>query len=172
MEYTEPREITFDKSFPLRVGVGAQDPLRARFTLDNGGNMWFLDLKCKGELFGEIVYDPAQNGVRGFGLFNGTYLAIENTDEDGSPMLMFSHLGRWGYNCAEIKTHSTSDPSVKFDMHIVSSGEILLMTTNDDPVRIDGIQVFANNSEAIAGGLTLGSLYRTGGDPDHLCIVH
>lgn len=32
--------------------------------------------------------------------------------------------------------------------------------------------VFANNAAAITGGLTLGALYRTGADPDTLCVVH
>lgn len=32
--------------------------------------------------------------------------------------------------------------------------------------------IYANNAAAIAGGLTLGQLYRTGADPDTLCVVH
>lgn len=40
------------------------------------------------------------------------------------------------------------------------------------PIRIIGVPEYANNAAAIAGGLTKGSLYRTGGDPDALCIVH
>jgi hypothetical protein len=35
-----------------------------------------------------------------------------------------------------------------------------------------GVPVFANNAAAIAGGLTGGRAYRTGGDPDQLCVVH
>lgn len=35
-----------------------------------------------------------------------------------------------------------------------------------------GISVYANNAAAIAGGLVAGAFYRTGGDPDLLCIVH
>lgn len=34
------------------------------------------------------------------------------------------------------------------------------------------LQVFANNAAAIAGGLIAGDLYRTGADPDPVCIVH
>jgi len=37
---------------------------------------------------------------------------------------------------------------------------------------ISGIPVYANNAAARAGGLTPGMLYRTGGDPDVLAIVH
>jgi hypothetical protein len=32
--------------------------------------------------------------------------------------------------------------------------------------------MYANNNAAVAGGLTAGQVYRTGGDPDALCIVH
>lgn len=42
------------------------------------------------------------------------------------------------------------------------------------PLRGDTtkIPVYANNAAAIAGGLSAGDIYRTGADPDHLCIVH
>jgi len=32
--------------------------------------------------------------------------------------------------------------------------------------------VYANNAAAITGGLTVGSFYRTGGNPDPVCVVH
>ena len=35
-----------------------------------------------------------------------------------------------------------------------------------------GVPVFANNAAAIAGGLTTGMFYRTGADPDPVCVVH
>lgn len=34
------------------------------------------------------------------------------------------------------------------------------------------LQVFANNAAAITGGLTVGDFYRTGADPDTVCVVH
>lgn len=34
------------------------------------------------------------------------------------------------------------------------------------------LQVFANNAAAISGGLAVHNLYRTGADPDVVCIVH
>jgi hypothetical protein len=34
------------------------------------------------------------------------------------------------------------------------------------------LSVYANNAAAIAGGLVAGQLYRTGADPDQVCIVH
>ena len=32
--------------------------------------------------------------------------------------------------------------------------------------------IYANNAAALAGGLTVGTVYRTGGDPDVIAIVH
>lgn len=40
------------------------------------------------------------------------------------------------------------------------------------PMTISGVQVFANNAAALAGGLTVGQLYRTGADPDVIATVH
>ena len=40
------------------------------------------------------------------------------------------------------------------------------------PLHFVGIPVFANNAAALLGGLTAGAFYRTGADPDPICIVH
>jgi hypothetical protein len=32
--------------------------------------------------------------------------------------------------------------------------------------------VYANNAAAITGGLSAGAFYRTGADPDAVCVVH
>jgi len=34
------------------------------------------------------------------------------------------------------------------------------------------LPIYANNAAALAGGLRAGSLYRTGADPDVVCVVH
>lgn len=39
-------------------------------------------------------------------------------------------------------------------------------------MKLTLVPVYANNAAAITGGLVAGSLYRTGVDPDLLCIVH
>lgn len=38
--------------------------------------------------------------------------------------------------------------------------------------NISGMPIYANNGAAISGGLISGEFYRTGGDPDLVCIVH
>lgn len=51
-----------------------------------------------------------------------------------------------------------------------SSGRIqLLSKVSMDRTKVP---VYANNAAAIAGGLAQDDLYRTGGDPDLICIVH
>jgi hypothetical protein len=39
-------------------------------------------------------------------------------------------------------------------------------------LHVVGLPQYANNAAAIAGGLTAGAFYRTGGDPDLVCVVH
>lgn len=43
---------------------------------------------------------------------------------------------------------------------------------NAPHANIPSLQIFANNAAAIAGGLSQWDLYRTGADPDVVCIVH
>jgi len=45
-------------------------------------------------------------------------------------------------------------------------------TAPTSPLQVVGLPVYANNAAAIAGGLTAGAFYRTGGDPDPVCVVH
>lgn len=53
-------------------------------------------------------------------------------------------------------------------LHVENANIIIL----NDTVRFVNLPVFANNAAALGGGLMQGQLYRTGGDPDLLCIVH
>lgn len=38
--------------------------------------------------------------------------------------------------------------------------------------KFQNIPVYVDNASAIAGGLSVGSFYRTGADPDVICVVH
>jgi hypothetical protein len=44
--------------------------------------------------------------------------------------------------------------------------------TPTSALQVVGLPVYANNAAAVAGGLTAGAFYRTGGDPDPVCVVH
>lgn len=78
-------------------------------------------------------------------------------------------------------THvSNSDdniPSVLIDIFrrpagdaVLSVPDVLKALTN--PPVISLLPNYADNAAARTGGLITGQLYRTGGDPDLVCIVH
>ena len=39
-------------------------------------------------------------------------------------------------------------------------------------IQNPNLPVHVNNAAALAGGLVAGDFYRTGGDPDNVCVVH
>lgn len=39
-------------------------------------------------------------------------------------------------------------------------------------IKVTGLGIFANNAAAVTGGLAAGDFYRTGADPDVVCVVH
>jgi hypothetical protein len=72
-----------------------------------------------------------------------------------------------------IKFVTGGDQATNERMRITSSGNVGINTTSPtSKLHVSGLSVFANNAAAIAGGLTSGAFYRTGGDPDQVCVVH
>jgi hypothetical protein len=58
-------------------------------------------------------------------------------------------------------------------VRIQTGGNVGIGTTAPtSKLQVVGLSVFANNAAAVAGGLTAGAFYRTGGDPDLVCVVH
>lgn len=47
-----------------------------------------------------------------------------------------------------------------------------LSITDSGNVIVPGLPVFANNAAAVTGGLAVGTFYRTGADPDVVCVTH
>lgn len=60
-------------------------------------------------------------------------------------------------------TSPTNSAGLAEQLRITSAGKVKLGTLPP---------VFASNALAVAGGLAVGTLYRTGADPDPICIVH
>lgn len=58
-------------------------------------------------------------------------------------------------------------------MSILEGGNVGINSTNPtSKLQVVGLVIHANNAAAVAGGLTVGAFYRTGGDPDPVCVVH
>lgn len=97
-----------------------------------------------------VVGDGGINGVK------DTIVSIDgfgNVDTNGGTLTVDDIY-------AENDVNITNDLDVTDDAQI--GGKVSLL----------GLSVYANNAAAIAGGLAVGDLYRTGGDPDLVCIVH
>jgi hypothetical protein len=58
-------------------------------------------------------------------------------------------------------------------LRIKSDGKVGIGTVTPTSIlHVVGIPVYANNLAATTDGLTVGAFYRTGGDPDSVCVVH
>jgi len=50
--------------------------------------------------------------------------------------------------------------------------KMMLVVNNGAGLTYAGMPVYANNAAAVASGLRSGAFYRTGTDPDLVCVVH
>jgi len=58
-------------------------------------------------------------------------------------------------------------------LSVLANGNVGIGTTSPtSALQVVGLPVYANNAAAVAGGLTAGAFYRTGADPDPVCVVH
>lgn len=68
--------------------------------------------------------------------------------------------------------HSGNDLSCVNDIDVGDDANIGGNLDVTGTASISALPVHANNAAAVAGGLAAGDLYRTGGDPDLVCVVH
>jgi hypothetical protein len=54
----------------------------------------------------------------------------------------------------------------------LAAGSILSVAKGGTGRGAGALPIYANNAAAVAGGLAVGDFYRTGGDPDLVCVVH
>lgn len=76
-----------------------------------------------------------------------------------------------GYNTTGSGSNSVTLGSTAVTKTILQ-GSVGVGVTPTSPMQVPGLPVYANNAAAVTGGLTVGAFYRTGADPDQVCVVH
>jgi hypothetical protein len=72
-------------------------------------------------------------------------------------------------------TDGTASPYIirPIDFQSVTNPKVWAVTPlNGASLLLTNVPVFADNATALAGSLPVNAIYRTGSDPDQLCIVH
>ena len=93
------------------------------------------------------------------------FILITSVDDaDGDPYIWITVENKAG-NVMSIDILPT-------DIDIRTESGTMFRIYNTGEINAPGIAQHANNAAAIAAGLSVGSLYRNGADPDVVCIVH
>jgi hypothetical protein len=97
-------------------------------------------------------------------------LSIGNSVDDGSVKLGSTSTAAVVASASTLDLILQATGAGSYGIKITTGSQVLFGL----PVKhaLANIPIYANNAAAIAGGLTAGMFYRTGGDPDHLLIVH
>jgi trimeric autotransporter adhesin len=90
-----------------------------------------------------------------------------------------------GYDADVLSDNLTNATAIGYNATVATSNSLVLGGTGADAVNVGigtttptsklqvvGLPIYSNNASAIAGGLTVGAFYRSGGDPDLVCVVH
>lgn len=99
--------------------------------------------------------------------FDGTLAASANNDTLVGLYLDYSaDVGAF----TGVNTYALYQPASGKKNYFAGSVGVGAVPTS--PLQVVGLPVYANNAAALAGGLTAGAFYRTGADPDPVCVVH
>ena len=80
-------------------------------------------------------------------------------------------------HAANVDAHHAQSHNAASHSDIASSGAniddaVTKRHTQGTDTSVGALTIYANNAAAIVGGLGVNDLYRTGGDPDLVCVVH
>ena len=145
------------------VGIGTTSPLaRAQVTAaDTGTNS-------------TLILDGSRTDNKNQILFRNSYWSTAS-DSYGLAAIRgidsISSGGHLGFYTTANGGGTTGIPAER--MRIDQAGNVGIGTAAPtSPLHVLGLPVYANNAAAIAGGLTAGAFYRTGANPDPVCVVH
>jgi hypothetical protein len=95
-----------------------------------------------------------------------TVLPLPNAD-DGDQR----RVNRKFIDCIKYLSKRDDDKEVRLRAIDTSRG-VSRYTVDQLLSRFENLSIYANNAAAITGGLSVGGFYRTGADPDVVCVVH
>lgn len=156
-----------------KLGVGTTTPSTS---LDIQGDKLFR----LGTLYANSN-SSSYNNYQRFSLGYGIYWdAINNnykvTDRTYNQATFSNENGKlvWTSHSGALASPQTYDDWHAYDrMVLTNQGNVGIGTTvPTSKLQVVGLPAYANNAAAKAGGLTAGAFYRTGGDPDLVCVVH
>ena len=164
-------------------GMGAR-----KFTVEsNTTGAVTLTIKFTGLSFyiGDAPYEETSFLGDTFTLASGSEFALGSDNTDAEKHVTAVNLAHAINTSSSVLDHAALAVAVGPDVFIAKglntidliistdqAGRISATSGADGQVRLRRVPVYANNAAAVAAGLGVGSIYRTGADPDPLCIVH
>ena len=173
------KELGRDKQFTSMVLIGGYDcdPNNARKGVDlrvKGGAIIEKSLCVVGNLNVAGMLSSEMSGNLLTGKIQESEL-MEGIQVCGNLMMIDDSVLIGGVQVPS----GSSIKTPKIEEEVVGSGISICgedVNINGNLVITDNITVslpiYANNASAILGGLSIGTMYRIGGDPDFVCVVH
>jgi hypothetical protein len=124
---------------------------------------------------GVVTILPSQMAVVFFVGLNWWVMAplLAQTSEPIANEWLVSYDATTGlFTTAQPAAANLADSTVGGGPVVLDSGATVINVTLSGITRIIPLGFFVSNAAAIAGGLVVGDLYRSGSDPDVVCIVH
>jgi hypothetical protein len=153
--------------FPLSVvdangnfGIGTTSPGRNLQLTHNGFPGFRLtDLTNRSYRFWEFIWN--ENAANDFGF---AFSYFDGFTNQAAALFQSNPTG------TRMEIQSTTGATL---LNVQNSGKVGIGTNSPkSPLHVAGLPVYVNNAAAVAAGLTAGAFYRTGTDPDQVCVVH
>jgi hypothetical protein len=170
---SQDNSFRFLKLYSNNVGAEIKDSNNNTFTRVDSRYNTLQGVIFNGGEHTSIDAIVTENGSDGIKLMGDS----DNIVIDGS---LITDNGGYGVNISAATCNNTLIDSSQFkdntSGNLNDSGTDTKIGTNMGVDRVNftvtGLSIYANNAAAITGGLSAGDFYRTGGDPDYVCVVH